>query len=128
MRRPIALILVSLLAAAGVAVATSATADSATASPASYQKLRSGMIVGFYDDAQVYGRTPWAFRQLRSLRAGIVRITIDWASVARRRPAAPANPADRAYNWTAVDGVVSQAAANKVRVLATIYGTPRWAG
>src|SRR5918999_136399 len=128
MRRPIALILVSFPAAAGVAVATSATADTATASPASYQKLRSGMIVGFYDDEQVYGRTAWAFKQLRSLRAGIVRVTINWANVAKRRPVSPANPADRAYNWTAVDEVVSTAATNKVRVLATIYGTPRWAG
>ena len=86
------------------------------------------MLVGFYDDQQVYGRTDWAFRQLKSLRAGIVRITIDWATVAKRRPAKPADPADRAYNWTAVDHVITQAALNKVRVLATIYGTPRWAG
>ena len=124
-----AVVLGTFLAAAAVAVAASTSAASApSTSSASYRTLGSGMLVGFYDDAQVYGRTAWAFRQLRSLRAGIVRITIDWASVARRRPAAPANPADRAYNWTAVDGVVSQAAANKVRVLATIYGTPRWAG
>jgi hypothetical protein len=129
MSNRVALVLATLLAAAGVAVATSTSAASApSTSAANYRTLGSGMLVGFYDDAQVYGRTAWAFRQLRSLRAGIVRITIDWASVARRRPAKPANPADRAYNWTAVDAVVSQAAANKVRVLATIYGTPRWAG
>jgi Glycosyl hydrolase catalytic core len=129
MSNRVALVLATLLAAAGVAVATSTSAASApSTSAANYRTLGSGMLVGFYDDAQVYGRTAWAFRQLRSLRAGIVRITIDWATVARRRPAKPANPADRAYNWTAVDAVVSQAAANKVRVLATIYGTPRWAG
>jgi hypothetical protein len=129
MSNRVALVLATLLAAAGVTVATSTGAASApSTSSASYRTLGSGMLVGFYDDAQVYGRTAWAFRQLRSLRAGIVRITIDWASVARRRPATPANPADRAYNWAAVDSVVSQAAANKVRVLATIYGTPRWAG
>jgi hypothetical protein len=125
----IALLFVLLLAAAGVAVATSSTADSASgSSSATYRTLQSGMLVGFYDDQQVYGRTDWAFRQLRTLRAGILRITIDWASVAKRRPARPANPADPAYDWTAVDKVVAQAAENKVRVLATIYGTPRWAG
>jgi hypothetical protein len=86
------------------------------------------MLVGFYDDAQVYGRTDWAFTHLRGLRAGIVRITIDWSTVAKRRPQKPADPADSAYNWTAVDHVISKASANKVRVLATIYGTPRWAG
>jgi hypothetical protein len=62
------------------------------------------------------------------MRAGIVRITINWPTVAQRRPVSPANPADRAYNWTAVDEVVSQAKLNKVRVLAAITGTPRWAG
>jgi hypothetical protein len=129
MSKRVFLTLVALVAAAGVAVAASATADSASgSSSASYRTLRSGMLVGFYDDAEIYGRTDWAFRQLRSLRAGIIRFNIDWASVARRRPASPANPADRAYNWTAVDNVVSQAARNKVRVLATIFGTPRWAG
>ena len=126
----IAVTMVALVAAAGIAVATSATADSAppTSSSATYRTLGSGMLVGFYDDEQIYGRSTWAFRQLRSLRAGIVRIKIDWSSVARRRPKAPANPADPAYNWTAVDLVVSQAALNRVRVLANIYGTPRWAG
>ncbi len=129
MPRRLALTFVVLLAAAGVAVATSPKAGSAaTSSSATYRTLQSGMLVGFYDDAQVYGRTDWAFGQLRSLRTGIVRITIDWADVARRRPAAPANPADPAYHWAAVDRVVSQASVNKVRVLATIYGTPRWAG
>jgi len=86
------------------------------------------MLIGFYDDQSVYGRTDLAFRRLKTLRAGIVRITIEWSTVAKRRPKAPANPADPAYNWTAVDHVVSQAAKNRVRVLAAIYGTPRWAG
>ena len=118
-----------ILTAGAVAAATSAPAGPATgSSSATYRTLQSGMLVGFYDDAQVYGRTDWAFTQLRGLRTGIVRITIDWARVARRRPAAPANPADRAYDWTAVDRVVSQAGRNRIRVLATIYGTPRWAG
>ena len=116
-------IVTTLVAAAG-SPPTSATADSASgSSSASYQSLSSGMLVGFYDDEQVYGRTDWAFRQLKSLRAGIVRIRVDWPTVAKRRPSAPANPADRAYNWTAVDSVVSQAAKNRVRVLATISGT-----
>jgi hypothetical protein len=124
------LLTVVLLAAASAAgFAASSTAEPASGSDAAtYRSLKSGMLVGFYDDAQVYGRTDWAFRQLRSLRAGIVRITIDWSRVAKRRPKAAANPADRAYDWSAVDDVVTQAARNKVRVLATIYGTPRWAG
>jgi hypothetical protein len=129
MRMRIAIVVVSLVAAAGLAVAKSATAETApSSSTATYHSLRSGMLVGFYDDEQVYGRTDWAFRQLRTLRAGIVRITINWSTVATRRPKSPADPADRAYNWTAVDQVVTQASQNKVRVLASIFGTPRWAG
>ena len=123
MFKRVALFLVLMLAAAGVAVSASSSADSArnraTASP---------MLVGFYDDEQVYGRTDWAFNQLKSLRAGIVRVTLDWASVARRRPAAPADPSDDAYHWTAVDDVVTAASKKRIRVLFAIYGTPRWAG
>jgi hypothetical protein len=129
MAKRLAPILAFLLAAAGVAIATSATAGSAQGARSATQRTQaSRMLIGFYDDESVFGRTPWAFNQLKSLRAGIVRITIDWSTVAKRRPAAPANPADPAYNWTAVDRVVSEAGQKKIRVLATIYGTPRWAG
>ena len=126
MLKKAAIVFASLTAAAGVAIATSGPANSAPSSSSATQ--RSGILVGFYDDEQVFGRTDWAFRQLKTLRAGVVRITINWASVAKRRPTAPGDPADRAYNWTAVDNVVSHAARNKVRVLASIVATPRWAG
>jgi hypothetical protein len=116
-------LLVCLVLAGGAAAALTAPATSAPAA-----RSGSGMLVGFYDDEQVYGRTPWALSQLKSLRAGIVRITIDWSSVAKRRPAAAADPADPAYNWSAVDRVISGASTNKIRVLAGIFGTPRWAG
>jgi hypothetical protein len=121
--RRVALSLVCLLAAAGVAVAASTNADSARE-----RVTATAPLVGFYDDEQVFGRTDWAFTQLKSLKAGIVRITLDWSSVARKRPAAAADPTDEAYHWDAVDNVVKQASKNKVRVLIAIYGTPRWAG
>jgi hypothetical protein len=119
----VALFLVLVLAAAGVAVSASSDADSARERTAA-----SSMLLGFYDDQSVYGNTDWAFRQLKSLRAGVVRITLDWASVARTRPKAAADPADPAYNWTAVDKVIATAALNRMRVVLAIYGTPRWAG
>jgi len=120
----VALFLVLSLAAAAVAVSASSTAQSAS----KQQTAGRGMIVGFYDDEQVFGRTDWAFTQLKSLRAGIVRITIDWANVAKRRPADASDPSDPAYQWSAIDNVVAKAAQNKMRILAVIYGTPRWAG
>jgi hypothetical protein len=119
----VALFLVLMLAAAGVAVSASSDATSA-----SKRTTAGRMIVGFYDDEQLFTRSEWAFKQLKSLRAGMVRVTIDWSQVARRRPATPADPTDPAYNWSAVDNVVTHAAKNKVRVLAAIFGTPRWAG
>jgi putative glycosyl hydrolase len=121
--RRIALILALSLVAGGVAASASRDADSA-----SKRTNASRLVVGFYDDAQVYGNTVWAFNQLRSLRAGIVRTTLDWSHVAKRRPVKPADPADPAYNWTAVDKVVDEADKKGVRVLLAIYGTPRWAG
>jgi hypothetical protein len=86
------------------------------------------MLFGFYDDAQVYGNTTWAFTQLRSLRASVVRTTLDWPTIAKRRPLKPADPADDAYNWAAVDRVVDEADKKGIRVVLAIYGTPRWAG
>ena len=123
MFRRVALILALSLVAGGVAASASRDADSA-----SKRTNASRMVVGFYDDAQVYGNTAWAFNQLKSLRAGIVRTTLDWSQVARRRPTKPADPADSAYNWTAVDRVVDQADKKGIKVLLAIYGTPRWAG
>jgi hypothetical protein len=119
----VVLLFVLSLAAVVVAVTASATTDSAEK-----QTAGRGMLVGFYDDEQIYGRTDWAFTQLKSLRAGIVRVTLDWAAVAKRRPADAADPADPAYNWTAVDNVITKAAQNRMRVVLAVYGTPRWAG
>jgi hypothetical protein len=119
----LALFTILVVAAAGVAVAASTNANSAQE-----RSTASAPLVGFYDDESVYGRTDWAFTQLKSLRAGIVRVTLDWANVARRRPVAPADPTDPAYHWEGVDQVVKAASKNKIRVLLAIYGTPRWAG
>jgi hypothetical protein len=118
--RRVALILLLVLTAATVAVSAASSARDRTQA--------SRIAVGFYDDEQVFGRTAWAFQQLKSLKAGVVRITIDWSAVAKKRPATPSDPTDPAYDWSAVDAVVSEAAKNKIRVLAAIYGTPRWAG
>ena len=123
MFRRLALFVALVLAAAGAAASASNDADSAAK-----RSDASRMLVGFYDDAQVLGNTEWAFTQLRALRSGVVRTTLDWSSVAKRRPRKPADPADAAYNWTAVDRVVAEAKKKNIRVVLAIYGTPRWAG
>ncbi|MBA2361146.1 MAG: hypothetical protein H0V79_09500, partial [Actinobacteria bacterium] len=119
----IALFLVLLLAAAGVAASATRDADSAAK-----RTNASRMLIGFYDDAQVIGNPTYAFTQLRTLRAGIVRTTLDWSLVANRRPKKPADPADAAYDWTAIDKVLVEAKKKNILVLLAVFGTPRWAG
>jgi len=87
--------------------------------------------VGIYDQAQVlYGNTNQTFADFQALRVQEVRLTLYWGGpngIAREQPANPADPADPAYNWTAYDNAVREAAADGMHVLFSIYGTPAWA-
>jgi hypothetical protein len=47
--------------------------------------------------------------------------------IARTKPANGADPADPAYDWGLIDRVVTIARVYKVKILFSIYGTPRWA-
>ena len=88
------------------------------------------LTVGFYDNAQIYGFPNRSFPLLRQLRAQVIRADMYWGGplgVARRRPQAPADPDDPAYNWTVYDRAVRAAAQNRIRVVFSIVGTPRWA-
>ena len=57
----------------------------------------------------------------------MIRYNVDWAGVARTRPASPASPADPAYDWVAPDGIVRNAARQGAQVLLTIVQAPTWA-
>jgi Glycosyl hydrolase catalytic core len=95
------------------------------------QSARRSFSVGIYDDGMTLGNPAKGFPILHNLRAQVVRITLWWggpAGVARtKRPVAPANPADPAYNWGAYDRAVQYAAKYKIKVLFSIVGTPAWA-
>ncbi len=70
------------------------------------------------------------YTTLGELHASVLRVHLNWGGrlgVARRMPADPSDPDDRAYDWTAYDRVVLAAAANRVEVLFSIFGTPAWA-
>jgi Glycosyl hydrolase catalytic core len=96
-----------------------------------------GMQVGLYDEPQTFGSPTRAFPLMRTLRAQVVRVNLYWGSapgrtgsglgVAKRRPARPLDPNDRAYNWSLYDRTVSLARRYRIKVLFAIYGTPRWA-
>jgi hypothetical protein len=88
--------------------------------------------VGIFDDSSVLGNPERSFPLLRQLRTQVIRVTLSWGgqgalSVARRRPETPTDPADPAYRWTVYDDIVQRAAANRIRVMFSIIGTPRWA-
>jgi hypothetical protein len=118
-----------LLAAATAFAAALFVVPSATAA--------KGMLVGLYDEPQTFGNPARAFPMMRTLRARVVRVNLYWGSgagrtgtglgVAKRRPARPLNPNDRAYDWSLYDRTVRLAQRYKIKVVFAIYGTPGWA-
>ena len=98
----------------------------ATVSPPRAAAAR-GMLVGIYDPVQPVASPQTAFPTLVKLRAQIIRLNLDWNVIAAKKPTNAANPADPAYNWSTYDDVLLNANKNKIQVLFTIVGTPRWA-
>ncbi len=86
-----------------------------------------GMFVGIYDPVQPVAAPEKTFPMLVKLRAQIIRLNLDWNLIAKKRPANPTDPKDPAYDWNGYDKTVLTAAKNKIQIMFTIYGTPRWA-
>ncbi|MBA2476097.1 MAG: hypothetical protein H0V40_09125 [Actinobacteria bacterium] len=112
----------SLLAAV-VLVLAGLCVPAATASPA--------LQVGIVEHAEALtGNPDRFFPQLRTLRAQLLRVNLNWGGrigVARLRPGNGADPADPAYDWGIYDRAVLQADRQGVRVIFSIFGTPVWA-
>ena len=98
----------------------------ATAKPQPASAAR-GMLVGIFDPVQPIAAPDATFSTLVKLRAQIIRLNLDWNLIATRRPTTPTDPADPAYDWSRYDRVLLNAAKNKIQVLFTIIGTPKWA-
>jgi hypothetical protein len=123
LRKQILLAAATALAAALVAVPSAVAAK--------------GMLVGLYDEPQTFGNSTRAFPLMRTLRAQVVRVNLYWGSaagrtgtglgVAKRRPAKPLDPNDKAYDWSLYDRTVQLAKRYRLRVVFAIYGTPGWA-
>ena len=116
---PIVRVLFALATLAACALATTAKAPPAAAA--------TGMLVGLYDPVQPVSAPETTFPTLVKLRVKVIRLDLNWNLIAKSRPANPADPADPAYDWDGFDNTVINAAKNKIQVLFTIYGTPRWA-
>ena len=115
--------------AALVAAVTLVAAASFLASEASASRY---LKTGIFDDAQVlYGTPEQTFPLLKATGSGLVRVNLWWAgpgiSVAKRRPQRPADPADKAYDWSTYDRTATFAANSGLQVVFSIIGTPPWA-
>jgi LemA protein len=87
----------------------------------------AGLELGLQDDAYLSSADPRAWLLTRALRPDVIRYNVDWSGVARAKPRAAADPADPAYDWTATDGIVQNAARQGARVLLTLVQAPAWA-
>ena len=88
------------------------------------------MLVGMLDETHtLYGNPDQTFPILGQLHLQILRINLYWGGkfgVAKRRPTDATDPSDPAYNWAVYDRTVNYAAQYKIKLLLSIYGTPRW--
>jgi hypothetical protein len=83
--------------------------------------------LGIQDDALLTSQEPNAWPFASGLGPKVVRFNVAWEQVAPRRPKAPDDPADPAYDFKRVDAMARQTAAIGARSLFTIVNAPRWA-
>ena len=116
-----------IVAAAAVAAALLALPLTAGARTAATPRP----LKGIYDENQViFGNPDKVFAELERLRTKLVRVQLVWGGprgVARRKPTKAADPADDAYQWGMYDRVVNFAAKHDIKVMFSVWGTPRWA-
>jgi hypothetical protein len=119
---------VLLAAALAIAAAGGASASSPaviTLSPASHP-----LATSFLDGTAFTGGPPGAslwFARAVASAATVVRLGTGWPAIAPTRPADAANPADPAYQWTALDQQVEEATAAGLAPIISLTGAPIWA-
>jgi hypothetical protein len=101
-----------------------ALAIPATASAA--RGLTTGFQSDYFQSSDAATRAVWLDRTVAS-GSGIIRVNAPWFAIAPNRPANPTNPGDPAYNWSAIDPVIRDAAARGLKVLIITAGAPPWA-
>ena len=112
------------LLAAGAALAALAVPSAASAT--------RGLTTGFSDGDKFQGadtsqRNLWLGRTVDA-GAGIVRLGVEWPAIAgSTKPVDPTNPGSASYDFSSVDGAVTDAAAHGLKVLLSINHAPTWA-
>jgi hypothetical protein len=113
--------ILALTAVAVVAALAGLTVQPASAAP--------GMLVGLYDDGQTLFNGRTAFPTFKKLGVQMVRVQLRWGGpggAALRRPRRATDPGDPAYDWAPYDRAVKRAKAARIKVVFSVYGTPRW--
>jgi polysaccharide biosynthesis protein PslG len=97
----------------------------ATPSAAGAAGLRIGVSDGSF--SRGVAARDVSLQRAKAAGAQLVRVGTSWASIARRQPAAPEDPADRAYRWNDLDGALRAASGRGLEVLLVLTGAPPWA-
>ncbi len=98
------------------------TVAPATASPS--------VQFGVQDDAWLLhgpGTLSSRVTALERLGVDIVRVTLRWDEIARRKPTDPRDQLDRRYNWADSDRILRALRRHGLAALVTLVGTPEWA-
>jgi hypothetical protein len=103
----------------------------AAAVAASSASAGSRLQLGITDSGDAYFADPATFYpRLGELHSQLLRVHLNWGGrlgVAQRRPENAFDPADPAYDWSRYDRIVLRADKESVRIVFTVFGTPRWA-
>ena len=88
--------------------------------------LETGFSDGLFVSGDETARAK-AFEEAVEARAGVARINLSWRGIVSGHPEDPRNPADPAYDFSAIDTAVSAADQRGLDVLITIYSAPDFA-
>ena len=87
----------------------------------------AGLVTAMTDPARLTGGDPAAFSDARAAGATVVRLDLYWNATAVRKPGAPANPDDPAYDWSGFDHAVTAAVNLNLTPIADVVDAPPWA-
>lgn len=111
---------------AGAAVAGVVAIAALAAGPATASR---SIQYGIQDDAWLLhgsGTLDSRIAELERLGVDIVRFTLRWDRVAKKRPSNPRDPADPSYDWKDPDFVLKGLRRHGIAAVVTLFGTPTW--
>ena len=97
---------------------------------ASSVQASTGVQYGIQDDAWLEfgpGNLNQRLTTFKRLGVPLVRFTLRWNEIARRRPKDPTSPRDPAYDWRRPDRVLRGLRRYGLTPVLTLVGTPAWA-